>query len=299
MKNFDNDTFLARWLNNELSAEEKAAFESSEEGKKYQKIIAGTDRFESPENFDPNEILGIVKESESPKINLQRRYWLYGIAAVIALLITTYFTFDIITYASYTSDYGEKRPLFLPDGTEVILNAKSKISFQRWNWKEERTVRLEGEAYFNVIKGSTFTVEADHGTVTVLGTRFNVKSAFDFIEVVCYEGKVRVNTLAHNKILNPTEGFRQIYSDTTLLTSTIAKPTWMNNESSFDNMPAQYVLDELGNQYDLYFEGRLPEDLMFTGSFPHNNKDLALKIVLGALQINYNVKENIVELQSK
>lgn len=299
MKKFDNDTFLARWLNNDLSADEKAEFESSEEGKQYQKIIAGLKLFESVDDFDEVELLSIIKDQKTTKVNTGRRYWIYGIAAAIALLVTSYFAFDIITYTSYTSGHGEKRPVLLPDGTEVVLNATSTISFQRWNWIEERTIRLDGEAYFDVVKGSSFTVETDHGTVTVLGTRFNVKSAYDFIEVLCYEGKVQVKTLAHNKILNRSEGFRQIYDDSTLLVSSRPEPAWMGNESSFDNIPAEYVLDDLENQYDIYFEGRLPDGLMFTGSFPHDDKDLALKIVLGALQINYQIKEDIVELQDK
>lgn len=303
MKNFNDDTFLARWLSNELTPEERSAFEASEDYKVYQKIVAGASLFESPDILDEGELLEKVKALKKPQpegLTLTRRYWLYGMAATIALVIASYFAFDLITHQSYASNYGERKTAVLPDGTEVILNSQSEISFQRWNWKDNRQVRLDGEAFFKVVRGSTFTVNSDHGSITVLGTQFNVKSMQDLIEVTCYEGSVRVNTLLHEQTLSSGKGFRQIADDTALLETKSTEPSWLGNESTFKNIPARYVLNALENQYEIYFEGRLPDDLIFTGSFPHNDRDLALKVVLGALQIEYTIREeNIIELGSK
>jgi len=62
----------------------------------------------------------------------------------------------------------------------VVLNSKSTISFNKTDWKNNRQLTLDGEAYFKVEKGSTFTVNTNNGSVTVLGTQFNVNSTRRF-----------------------------------------------------------------------------------------------------------------------
>lgn len=66
----------------------------------------------------------------------------------------------------------------LPDGSEVWINSKSKITFPENFGKKERRVTLVGEAYFSVVKKDNipFIVEIGHRTIEVLGTEFNVKA---------------------------------------------------------------------------------------------------------------------------
>ena len=297
MKKFNDDTFLARWLNNELTPEEKADFEASEEFKTYEKIIAGTSLFESPDNYNRDEILEVILSSKQSSRNGSRRNWLYGMAATIALLIIGYFAFNQFSVVSYTAQNGEKTTISLPDGSTAMLNAGSEISHKRWGWTENRSLILDGEAFFDVVKGSTFKVETKMGSVTVLGTEFNVKVSTEFFEVACYEGSVQVKTIADSAILQAFEGFRQIQNQTKSIAVKQSEPSWMNNESNFDNIPAEYVIEELEKQYNLQIEGQLPSGKMFTGSFPHDDQEVALKIVLDALQIDYRVNGNVVELQ--
>lgn len=297
MKKFNDDTFLARWLNNELTPEERADFEASEEFKTYEKIIAGTSLFESPDNYNRDEILEVILSSKQSSVNGSRRNWLYGMAATIALLIIGYFSFNQLSVVSYTAQNGEKTTIELPDGSTAMLNAGSEISHKRWGWTENRSLILDGEAFFDVVKGSTFKVETKMGSVTVLGTEFNVKVSTEFFEVACYEGSVQVKTISDSTILQAYEGFRQIQNQTKSIAVKQSEPFWMNNESNFDNIPAEYVIEELEKQYNLQIEGQLPSGKMFTGSFPHDDQEVALKIVLDALQIDYRVNGNVVELK--
>ena len=100
-----------------------------------------------------------------------------------------YFTsLDSIT----TTDLAEHTEVYLPDSSQVILNAESKISFNKKTWDENRNVTLEGEAFFKVAKGKRFTVATESGIITVLGTQFNVENRKNFFEVTCYEGLVSV-----------------------------------------------------------------------------------------------------------
>ncbi len=302
MKKFNDDTFLARWLNNDLTPKEKADFEASEDFKTYKKIIAGISLFESPENYNTDEMLEAIKSSkEDPESlnhsNYARRNWIYGLAATVALLIIGYFTIDLLSSVSYTAQNGEKSTIELPDGSTVVLNAGSEITHDRWNWAEDRTLRLSGEAYFDVVKGKTFEVKTSMGVVTVLGTEFNVKVTGDFFEVACYEGSVRVTTSSDSTILEAFEGVRRMQNQTKPLAVKLSEPSWLNNESNFDNVPAEFVIEELEKQYNLQIQGQVPSGKMFTGSFPHDDQEVALKIVLDALQIEYQVNGNIVELQ--
>ena len=71
---------------------------------------------------------------------------------------------------------GETFKITLSDGTEVILNAGSRLTYPVRFTKAERRVRLEGEAYFKVAKDAAhpFVVEAGVLTARVLGTTFNL-----------------------------------------------------------------------------------------------------------------------------
>lgn len=299
MKKFSDDTFLARWLNNELSPKEKADFEASEDYKTYEKIIAGSSLFESPQNYDANQMLETILASKQKPAVKSNRNWIYRIAATIALLIISFLVYDRLAEVSYTAQNSEKTTVELPDGSIVIMNAGSELSHMRWNWTDNRSLQLNGEAFFDVVKGSSFKVETTMGSVTVLGTEFNVKVSTDYFEVACYEGSVRINTDSDSTILKAYQGYRRIQNQTKSLAVKLSEPSWINNESNFDNIPAEYVIEELEKQYDLQIKGEIPSGKMFTGSFPHDDQEVALKIVLDALQIDYRVNGNIVELQRK
>lgn len=73
---------------------------------------------------------------------------------------------------------GTDYQLTLPDGTHVWLNADSKISFPERFTGNDRKVKIEGEAYFDVTKDAKhpFIISTDYFTTTVHGTSFNVNA---------------------------------------------------------------------------------------------------------------------------
>ena len=87
------------------------------------------------------------------------------------------------------------------------LNAKSLLAFNKKDWKQEREVELDGEAFFKVAKGSSFNVITKSGTVTVYGTQFNVKQRDNYFEVICYEGLVGVTYNSQETKLKPGDSF--------------------------------------------------------------------------------------------
>ena len=95
----------------------------------------------------------------------------------------------------------------LPDGSEVTLNRRSSITYPRRFASASRTVRLNGEGFFDVTsdKRKPFVIHSGEADVTVVGTSFNVKSTTDRTEVVVETGRVRVGKSGREVELAPTE----------------------------------------------------------------------------------------------
>lgn len=100
-----------------------------------------------------------------------------------------------IQYTTIRVDKGERRRVTLPDGTRIMMDAGSEITFAE-SFLSERVLSLQGEAYFEVAPDANnpFSVKANHALVQVLGTKFNVRAWGEAsrVEVAVTEGKVAV-----------------------------------------------------------------------------------------------------------
>ena len=234
----------------------------------------------------------ITQKIEAKKKHNPYSGWVIGIAASVVLFfgLFTVFSNDSILIET---QFGEQKTIALLDGSEVILNSKSKITYDKDNWENSRMLHLEGEAYFKVKKGSTFTVNTNNGSVKVLGTQFNVNSSNDYFQVVCYEGKVSVTNTEGTNVLTPNQNIRKINGNANeLWQSNVIEPTWINGESSFRSVPIKYVISALEEHYNIKFnKNNIDDSIVFTGSFAHGNLDVALKTVFNALHITYIEKE--------
>ncbi len=288
-----NDTFLARWLSNDLSAEELQEFENSEDYAKYVQITETLETAEVAEfDLEKNLQATRVKISEDSKDQKRKRLiplWSYPAAASILILVFAYNFFFAET--TFSTQIAEQTNFELPDGSKVDLNAESSLSFTSYNWKENRSLQLKGEAYFKVEKGSTFTVHTDKGEVTVLGTQFIVNARENFYHVVCYEGKVQVITAEKDSIvLTKGKGFFIDPKEKKEYQIEATAPSWINQESSFKNMPILQVIDELERQFKITIEGKeYIKPALFTGVFSHQDDKLAIQTVFTAMGIPYTI----------
>jgi ferric-dicitrate binding protein FerR (iron transport regulator) len=107
-----------------------------------------------------------------------------------------------------TADAHEIKEVVLPDSSIVNLREGSTITFPE-NFGGSRAIKLDGEAFFSVMKDTQhpFTVEAGDVTVTVLGTEFNMKAWADepTAEVVLASGSVEIRTGDAVEVLKPAE----------------------------------------------------------------------------------------------
>jgi len=298
MENSNKDTLLARWLTDELTSKEAQDFKASEAYHSYEKISACANHLETPP-YDKAKAWKVISDQTIHKVKVRPLYykWATGIAASIVLLFGMFYSLNIGT-TTHQSDFGAQLTVVLPDGSEAILNANSKIEFNKTDWENKnRTLELDGEAYFKVKKGSLFMVKTSKGTVEVLGTQFNVNSFADVLEVKCYTGKVRVSDATNKAILTTGNAYRIIDASEEKWTFKTTDNSWLNNESTFYNTPLSNVFVSLENQFKISIKNKSSYlNQRFTGSFINDDKNLALKTVLEAMNIGYVFNKNNVIL---
>ena len=116
----------------------------------------------------------------------RRRAWKWMQAAAVFLVPVLFFS----TYwfyrqeavsptgvAIFRTDAGGRATLVLPDGTSVVLNERSRLSYSPADFNStSRRVSFEGEAFFSVAKDSLhpFSIRAEGLDVRVVGTKFNL-----------------------------------------------------------------------------------------------------------------------------
>ena len=290
----DKELLIKKWLDNELNTSELEAFKKLEEYDSLVKLSNNLKHFKA-NDFDSDKELDAVLQ----KINTQKttkNNWLkplLRIAAVLAIGFSIYFyTTNLDT--TVNTLVAQKTSIELPDDSKVQLNANSKLAYNKKSWNKKRDVELNGEAYFKVAKGSTFNVITEAGTVTVLGTQFNVKHRDNYFEVVCFEGSVGVKYKDKSVTLKP--GYSFLIIDGTLYVKdkdTRSEPSWIHNESYFKSLPYKEVLREFEQQYNVTFETKdLDSNQLFTGTFKHDNLELAIKSVTLPLNLKYQFKND-------
>ncbi len=291
----DQEYYIKKWLQGTLTDEERAAFEQTDDFKDLQRIDQALEDFKAP-SWDQDQTYKQIEAAQKPaakEVSINHRTVWWKVAAVLIPLLTLiYFWSQDKTNISLITAGPERVEHLLPDQSEVILNVESYITYATKNWPKERDLDLDGEAYFKVASGSSFSVQTDQGTVTVLGTEFNVKNRHQYFEVICYEGKVRVNTPDQELVLTAGQMFR-IIEGTVVKDKQVSAtvPSWINKVSSFVSVPYQQVLLELERQYGVRIEaGFVDQDQLFSGSFPHQNLELALKSITQPLNLSYKVK---------
>ena len=294
----DKQAMLHRWMNGELSKEQEVALRNDPEMKALMDIAMASTQLETPA-FPKDAVFADIKLlNQPPKVRrLNPLKYMVRIAAIFAVIAVTYI-FLQGRDTNINTEIAEKTQIFLPDQSEVQLNANSSLSYNTEDWKDARSLRLDGEAYFKVAKGSAFVVETAHGVVTVLGTQFNVFSRNDQLKVSCFEGVVSVSladqviTLEAGMALETKAG-----QPLKNLLTQLKAPRWIQHESSFENAPLSEVLDELEQYYEISLQ---IEDIdlskRFTGSFTHKDLDIALQSICNPLQMTYRVldKNNVV-----
>lgn len=186
----------------------------------------------------------------------------WAAAASIVLLIAVGAGFWLRP-TTLTASAGERLTATLPDGSAVDLNSGARLSYGRAFGGKMRTVRLTGEAFFDVAKDAQkpFVVETFNAAVTVLGTRFNVRAwPGDLTRettVALEEGQVRLaaaNAPARAVVLEPGQMSRVVGDDAPSAPAPVSIAqmlVWREGGFFFSDYPVGVILAEAERRFDV------------------------------------------------
>lgn len=187
---------------------------------------------------------------------------------------------------------GEHAKITLPDGTDVNLNAESKLCYipKTYN-KKERQIRFDGEGYFQVRKDKQhpFLINAQGLNVRVLGTKFNLLARKKDASAVLslQEGSVLFSSLLTglNVILKPNQ--KAILNQSTGIIIVKKEENfqdviaWRRKELVFRNAPLRSVINSIEKNYNIKIRIKTKAYLkdLFTGTLPNSNINEDLEIL--------------------
>lgn len=187
---------------------------------------------------------------------------------------------------TYETARGQQTTLNLADGTEVMINHTSALTVEGMNGSDGRRVSLAGEAFFRVRKtGAPFVVATSVGTVTVLGTEFNVRVRDGRMEVAVIGGSVRVagGSGDEQPDVRLTAGeltrcdARGVPEPPTRLRHP-SYPGWIHGQLLFERTSLSAACREIEDHFDIALALHVPhaEDVTITGALDARNADLAV-----------------------
>ena len=318
---------IGKKLTNSLSSKEKESFNSSLEDpyyqtiyKKFESIWKGTREEYTALNTKAvfNKVLERAHKEQPEHITSEwenNRYkWKIGSGGIAAIFIF----FILVSFGAYwvinsttteikeiqsreivkSNPKGQKSTVFLSDGSKVILNSGSTITYSSIFDNDKREVKIYGEAYFEVEheKDRPFIVKTDYMDVRVLGTSFNVK-AFEnqkSIKVSLTTGQVEV--YEHGKdlgsidriILSPGQTISYDINEMSFEKITSFNPEadygWKDGLIYFEKASFNDVVSKLSNWYnvDIKIQGKPKKEWNYSGKFDN----YALNNVLHAISFS-------------
>lgn len=272
---------LSKWLNDELTEAELAEFKADPDFHKYEKIKNFSAQLKVADLDEPKMLENILShKKETAKVIPLYKNWMFRVAAVLVLALGITFAIQNFSTETQYASNGKRTSFLLPDNSEVVLNAGSEIEYKKWNWKNNRNLELQGEAYFKVAKGQKFEVKTSLGKVTVLGTQFDVKARKNRFDITCFEGRVKVNYKEEEIILTHGQSVTFENGNQINTTATEQKPEWLENKMAFSKEKLPNIIDEIQRQYDVNISLKSGySNELFTGKIPTDNLDIALQII--------------------
>ena len=185
-----------------------------------------------------------------------------------------------VAFNNLTTPRGGEFKVTLEDGTEVWLNADSRLHYPEVFGDAERRVELTGEAYFKVARDDErpFYVVSGGQEIRVYGTEFNINAYTDQQEIytTLVAGSISLRPVDGNKSeLLLTPGYQAVFDkeeatahvqavDTEVVTS------WRSGVFVFENQTMEQIMHALSRWYDFEYEftDRQVAQTVFMGSIP-------------------------------
>ena len=211
----------------------------------------------------------------------------------------------------FATQEGQRATLRLTDGTEVRLNADSRLTLSEEFSTGARAVRLEGEAYFDVARDPArpFLVRTQEASVEVRGTAFNIEAypGDAQTQVAVTEGEVDLRPSApqptdHDSVVRLKPRSLGVASERGLqpvqrgidLSGRLA---WTEGRLVFENAPPREVARKLERWYGLQVDVRVPARSAVVGlnaTFEDEPLSEVLRSIAAALSLEYERRQDAV-----
>jgi len=224
---------------------------------------------------------------------------------------------------------GSKSKIELPDGTQVWLNADSKLEYSGDFSGRLREVKLSGEAYFDVVKDKSrpFIIHTSRVQIKVLGTAFNVRSypSDKTTETALIRGSVEISLNGQpdqKVILKPNEKAvidnasaelnnagnpRKMKEKETMLVSAVHldkkdqevyETMWVKNKLAFDETPFDDMIAEIERWYNvtIIVKNKALSAGTYTVTFENKTLDEVLEGLQFSAHFQYQLKDGVVTI---
>ncbi|HEY9196898.1 MAG TPA: FecR domain-containing protein [Mucilaginibacter sp.] len=256
-----------------------------------------------------------------------------AVFGVLAALLAGYYTQNVQSVKRVAAGNGGIKKIILSDGTLVWLNAGSTLNYNNGFNKTNRTVYLEGEAFFDISPGRKnipFLVNTKNYTVRDIGTKFNLKAYANdsFFETTVVKGEIsvegNVNNNAHEMsriYVKPHQVLRILYPKTEkyaikpddaaandlneiqVLQVDSAKMDrydgWKDDLLVFDGNTLDEISKVLERRYNvkIILNDAGLQHIRYSGSFRNvSSINKVLEIIKGNTAINYTINGNIINI---
>lgn len=254
--------------------------------------------------YDIQILRGLNSNTGKKKI-IAHLLWTSGVAAVIiALIIGGVYLFNLEDktehYNTIIVPAGQRINLILSDNTNLWLNANSEFKYPTDFSNENRTVYLDGEAYFEVSKDENkpFIVKTSKGDVRVTGTSFNVEaySRFDSFKTSLFKGGVDIYKEEEKLVSLKPNQIGLLENNKLLITDISDKDQYLWREGliAFNNKKLEEILHDLEKYFDVVIlinSSNLPQHT-YTGKFRQSDGvDHALRVLQRSINFTFSRNE--------
>jgi transmembrane sensor len=201
--------------------------------------------------------------------------------------------------------------VMLEDGTRVVLNRDSRLSYGKTSDSGERKVYLSGEAWFDVVRDTArpFVIDAGEAMVRVLGTSFNVNAykQSPTVEITVESGLVAMSSKKDEQdqiVMRAGSGglYHKSRKALTLIpTSDPNSISWKTRELLFQETPLEEVVELLNRVYDVHLVILNPElaSCPLTATFRNQSLEAILHVLEQTLDLRVSRNGNEIRLDGE
>lgn len=317
MKQIDPE-ILKRYANGNCTAEEQTIVElwldSDENESAHQDTFTGVDKEELKQ-----ELWAKLKPFSSSKPRYHLPALAYKFAACLALICSAaYFGIryighqqenqplaSVLVYKELFVPKGNKATITLTDGTEISLNADSRLKYPIAFTGNSRAIYLSGEAHFKVAKDPSkpFLIHTNKTNTRILGTVFNLKAYPEENKelLTVEEGKVQFSSKSNPKkqlILTKNQqgtidaagilGQKLVYAP--------AHSGWRTKKLVFNDLTLKEISVLLNREYNVYLEikNKNLSAKRFTGTYHNSSLNAVARDISLALHCKYQLNNQLL-----